>query len=119
MTLSCGCLESIKSYLIQFDVNINEDTNGKGWTALHQACRHEGQLPILKYLLDNGANIEATTIRKETPLIVAVQNGNETAVCLLLKRGANIQSINENGSTSLHLACHFGDDAVVGRPVPS
>lgn len=66
-------------------------------TPLHSlACgRHWWQIEALEYLLERGANIEATNSQGQTPLLVTVSNGDrdeswtEETVEVFLRHGAN------------------------------
>jgi len=64
------------------------------------ACS-EGNLEIVKLLLDRGACIEAKNNDGDTPLIIACSGGHLEMVKLLLDRGACIEAKNNNGDTPL------------------
>ena len=66
-----------------------------------------GQVDVVNYLLDNGANIEARDFSNRTPFLVAVCCTRQQGVpCarLLLSRGANIGSYEAYMKNCLHLA---------------
>lgn len=48
-----------------------------------------------------------------TPLHVAIRNGNEAMVRLLIRHGANLARRDNDGSTSLHYAVKSGQEAIV------
>jgi len=78
--------------------------NSLGSTPLHDAA-WAGDLPVMKELMDAGADLEAQ--HKETgstPLHYAVITNHVNAVRLLLDRGAKVGSAYFSGSTALHLA---------------
>jgi ankyrin repeat protein len=83
-------------------VNVN-DKDHNGWTALHCACWH-GHDDIAELLLDHGADIDATTGAKQTPLLCAWSELSTTK--LLLGRGSSVNAVNQNGDTALHIACY-------------
>lgn len=71
--------------------------------AIIYAARHIKPSTILKYLLDNGADIEQTYDTR-TPLIEAVEWGNLSAVTLLLERNANINAKTSTGIPAIAYA---------------
>lgn len=58
-----------------------------GYTPLHIAC-HCGQLPMVKFLLEENGDVAATTAVGYTPLHQAAQQGHCAIVNSLLDRGA-------------------------------
>ena len=74
-----------------------------GWTPLHYACA-KGQLEVSKYLIAKGATIDSLSVGDNTPLIMAVQSGNEELVALLLSKGADIRLKNSQGLTAIDIA---------------
>lgn len=59
---------------------------------LHEAARN-GDLAVLRLLLDSGTDLEARDYNRETPLHAAVLSGQADAVQLLLVRGANTEAL--------------------------
>ncbi len=58
----------------------------------------------MKYLVENGVDVNAQTIRCETPLMFANENGNLNVVQYLVENGAQVDevdSVNNDGETSL------------------
>ena len=72
-----------------------------------------GNLEIIKALVENGAEMDATNSEARTALQVASANGNMAVVAYLLETGANIHHVNEIGSTSIHMASHHGFAEIV------
>jgi uncharacterized protein len=68
---------------------------------LHEAC--SGQYEAAKWLLEQGASVNARTASGDTPLILAT--GNADIVKLLLEHGADAKAANRYGTTALHKAC--------------
>lgn len=62
--------------------------NRPGWTALHYAAA-AGALDIMHVLLEHHAYIDAESPTKVTPLMLAAREGQEEAVKLLLREGAD------------------------------
>ena len=94
-----GNLPLVKS-LIQVQ---KAQLNHIGWTPLHYACSR-GHLEVAQYLLANGAFVDAPSPGNTTPLMMAVQSGNEALVKLLLDKGADLQARNSQGFTAIDIA---------------
>jgi ankyrin repeat protein len=90
--------------LIKHKVNVNA-TDKAGATAMH--CASNGD--IIEVLLENGAAIDAQTLRGSTPLHLAASAGRSGKVGVLLKMGAMVDIRNEDGDTPLHLAADAGN----------
>ena len=86
------------------------DINVKGlnnFTPLHFAAL-EGQIAIVKYLLENGAEVNSVTNSLRTPLHVACTRDFLDIIKVLVEEGANINAQDENGDTPLHLLSKLG-----------
>lgn len=81
----------------------NAQINHIGWTPLHYACAR-GRLEIAQYLITNGAIVDALSPGNTTPLMMAVQSGNEALVKLLLDKGADLQVRNSQGFSAIDIA---------------
>jgi hypothetical protein len=77
------------------------------YSPLHTACS-SGTLcrPVLKLLLEEGANANACNKWRETPLLIAANNGHLDAVDALLKHGADPCLCSEAGWSALTFAAH-------------
>ncbi|EMR01253.1 ankyrin repeat domain-containing protein [Cesiribacter andamanensis] len=62
----------------------------QGFTALHYACR-EGAYAVVRYLLEQGADLRLTTDFGVSPLYLAAFNGHARIVYYLMHRGASPQ----------------------------
>jgi len=87
---------------------------GGGWTALHYSC-YGGHVPVVRLLLDHGADLEAPTLNdfQDRPLHVACRKGAVSVVQELLTRGANIEARNYSYSPTNHYSS-FSTDAAQG-----
>jgi len=73
-------------------------------TRLHHAARY-GRCSAIRWLLDHGANVEATTTSAGwTPLTFAVSYDLCDAAVLLLDAGARVDARDQNSCTALHRA---------------
>ena len=79
-----------------------------GWTPLHAAC-YKDNLAIVKLLLENGANPNATYYDGRTPLHIACCKNNLAIVKLLLENGTNPNAPYYDGRTPLSQACDDGN----------
>src|SRR5262245_28266526 len=79
-----GKTDVIKIFIEKgFDVNTatpNDDKN----TGLHLACEKD-RLEAIKFLTENGANIDLENYEKHTPLTIALQKDNKEIIELLMK----------------------------------
>ena len=64
--------------------------------ALH-ASIHKGHISVTDFLLSVGADVNATTNNKSTPLIMASLNGQIDVVKSLMARKANLEAQHSNG----------------------
>ena len=74
-----------------------------GWTPLHYACA-KGHFEVAQYLLMNGAAVDSLSPGDTTPLMMAVQSGNEPLIKLLLDKGADLQIRNSVGLSAIDIA---------------
>ncbi|CAD7701453.1 unnamed protein product [Ostreobium quekettii] len=77
------------------------------WQAIFWAI-HQGDLPALAGLLNNGADPDARDPHGNTPLIKAARAGLHSAVGLLCGRGADTNAQNNAGLAALHEASRNG-----------
>ncbi|KAF5974836.1 nacht ankyrin domain-containing protein [Fusarium coicis] len=94
--------------LLQAKVNVNKRDN-TGTTALHVAAETfhlsvKGN-DVLWLLLANGAKVNTQTKTfGQTPLHIAASEGSESAIWLLLSKGADPTKLDVNRRTALHCA---------------
>ena len=79
------------------------------YTPLHTACSsssNEGSVDVLKLLLKRGADPNAVNKWRETPLLIAANNGHTKAVEGLLQNNADPSLVSEAGWSALTFAAH-------------
>lgn len=78
--------------------------NAHGHTMLISACR-AGQLAVVKWLLDNGADPNVTNFKGTTPLMyaktAAFASGRCDVMDALLAAGADVDAVDNEGLTAL------------------
>ena len=83
-----------------------------GWTPLHYASSR-GHLEVAEFLIANGAIVDSMSPGNTTPLMMAVQSGNEQLIKLLLDKGADLQIRNTNGLTAIDIAVIYDKSWIV------
>uniref|UniRef100_A0A8C5I9Y9 Ankyrin-2-like n=1 Tax=Gouania willdenowi TaxID=441366 RepID=A0A8C5I9Y9_GOUWI len=83
-----------------------------GYTPLIVAC-HYGNVKMVNFLLQHGANVNAKTKNGYMPLHQAAQQGNTHIVSILLQHGAKPNTTTVNGNTALSIAKRLGYISVV------
>jgi ankyrin repeat protein len=78
-------IPTLQQYNIK-DINMIITENGE--TALHIACHH-ASIKMIKFLLNNGANVNQQNKSDYTPLHIACAYGRKTIISFLLFYGAN------------------------------
>ena len=66
----------------------------------------------MNYLIDKGADVDKRYVGGATPLICATQYGSETAIKVLLDRGADRRAEDRYGETALDTALNDGNDSL-------
>lgn len=83
-----------------------------GATLLHIAAQ-QGQIPVMRVLIERQADLNAKDMVGRTPLHYALMVGKRPAVQLLLEKGADIHIQAEEGMTCLHSATMSNDPVLV------
>ena len=88
-------------------IDAGADVNEKGmgdYTALHYAAQL-GNTEMAKLFIEKGANVNSLAVDHSTPLMMAVQTGQNTDMArLLIANGANVSLKKTSGQTALDLA---------------
>lgn len=90
------------------------DLNLSGWTPLIYAATG-GHDDVARYLLGEGAKIDAQSPNGTTALMMAVREGRFTTAELLIASGADVNRRNQDGASALDWAKRSGDKALVAR----
>ena len=72
--------------LVEAGADINIQSGELKWTPIMKAS-HNGNIDIVRYLLDHGADIELTDVDGDTSLDLAILRNN-TAIIKLLKESS-------------------------------
>lgn len=86
----------------------------EGWAPLHYAASGAA-VDVVRWLLDQGAPIDAPSPNRSTPLMMAARYGASESVDLLLARGADPRPRNERGLSAADFARSAGRDAMADR----
>jgi hypothetical protein len=102
-----------KIHIVEKKLNVGVNVNlldDNGCTPLHFAvsCCHSLSLPILRLLIQRGANINQKNRNHQTPLHEAACSGNKEATHILLQQGANLTITNCWGRTPSQEADYWG-----------
>ena len=103
-----GDAKSVKVCLDQ-GASVNCQFKDDLYTPLHTACSSgttAGSMEVLNLLLQEGADGNACNKWRESPLLIAANNGHRAAVEALLKHGANPSLCSEAGWSALTFAAH-------------
>ena len=85
-----------------------KDKSPHEWTALHYSCNNGNEM-ITQRLLEKDLSGKATTLRKETPLLLAVKAGHLAIIELLLRnKAAALSTKDGDGQEPLHHAIRMG-----------
>ena len=105
-----GMIEVVLSREPELDA---QSTNG--WTAVMIAAA-KGFKDSMQQLFAAGADINLPDVYQWTPLMRAIDNRHSSVVSYLLSLPViEVNQVNENGSTALHIAAQAGDEAAVAK----
>ena len=86
---------------------LNAKTQHRRETALHYLAT-ENHLEGVRFLLEQGAEVDTVASANDTPLMTAAQLGYPDMCRLLLAAGANVKAADESEDTVLHHASQSG-----------
>ena len=89
------------SLLLSHGAHVNPDVNVSSSAPLHQACKSD-DLRMVRFLLDQGADINLRNCYKTTPLMYAVKYGSLELVSLVLAHKPNLATLSFIGTSALH-----------------
>lgn len=99
---SKGDLAAVKEKVEQ-DPDLVRQTKGGGLTPLHYAAQN-GQIKVIDYLVEHGAEVDTRTTRGRTSLHEAANYSWPEAVERLIALGADVHARDYFNSTPLHIA---------------
>lgn len=92
--------------------DINLAKRGFRTTPLLSAAE-KGHYPVVKWLLQNRANVNLANENMYTPLMSAVQRTHTDVVHLLIQYGARINDLSKAGNSALWIASGLGFEGLV------
>lgn len=95
-----------------------QDAAGDGLAHLatrNGSAKNYHHYPVLRYVLDHGADPNALNNKQENPVFDAVRGHDTVALEVLAHRGAKMDGINNRQETPLMLAKQAGHSYVVGQ----
>jgi hypothetical protein len=105
-------MEGIGDYRITVQPDTSASLEGDRSFNLIRAADN-GQLEIVKFLVEKGVDVDAATVEGVTPLMYASQNGYTEIMEYLIGHGADVNATPDNGVTPLLGAVRMGHyDAV-------
>ncbi|WP_021166582.1 Ankyrin repeat protein [Sporomusa ovata DSM 2662] len=104
--------KGITTLFLQAGMGPDSYRKADGFTPLHAASAY-GRTPIVRLLLDQGADINARDKDGQTALMKAVWNSHANVVTVLLQRGANITVNDGKGNNSVSMAIIKNDRRVL------
>jgi ankyrin repeat protein len=107
-----GTVKDVRDFVEQNPNMVNAKDND-GWTPLHFAALSSTSVEILEYLVSQGANINAKSMRtlrmsEVTPLHVAIIKRNIEFAKFLISANADVNAISETAGTPLYTAAIMG-----------
>lgn len=90
-----------------------EDLGGRDNNSPLGIAADRADLKIMQMLIDAGANLNHRNIHQDTPLLLAILDGEEREpVQLLIRSGADVNAQNVHGATALIWAVRENDPAI-------
>ncbi|KAL2316318.1 Palmitoyltransferase akr1 [Schizosaccharomyces pombe] len=112
LAASQGELDTVKNLISSEKIDVNATDEG-GATALHWAALNQ-QIPICKFLLEHGADVNAIGgDLQAAPIHWAAKRGSVKTVHYLVQHGADPLLKDKQGFNCLHLAVHAASPLLV------
>ena len=103
----------LASMLIHAGANLRAATRVNGYTPLMMAAR-AGHAPVMRLLIERGANPKTASVAGTTPLMLAAAAGSADAARVLLDAGAEVNATESaRGQTALMFAAAYNRVAVI------
>lgn len=97
---AAGHLNVVRTLISKHNAYVNSTTKTKS-TPLRAAC-YDGHLDIVKFLIENGADIEIANRHGHTCLMIACYKGHLEIARFLIECGADVNRKSVKGNTALH-----------------
>lgn len=108
--------EAVVRLLVESGAKVDRTAEEKRRTPLMIAARGSDGLDIVRFLVDNGANVKARDYKGKTVLMHALVSNRVEVVRLLIERGAKVNRPDRNdGRTPLMHAALVGSDSEIVR----
>ena len=107
-----GCLKDVRKMVEAEGVDVNVNINCNGSTPLHLVAE-SGNLPVVQYLCEQGADKEVMSNDGWTPLHRAAADGHLSVVQYLCEQGADQKARDLFGFTPMDVAAQFNQPPVV------
>ena len=98
--------------LLKKDPALVNKTHAQGGTFINCSIT-AGDIKMMNYLLDHGANPDGNAECGTTGLQLSVTNMNLKMAEVLISRGANVNKVNEDGKSILDQAQKIGNAAII------
>ncbi|MFV0948936.1 ankyrin repeat domain-containing protein [Wolbachia endosymbiont of Nasonia giraulti] len=102
-----------ENFDINYEFSYNDYYNKKELTLLHVAFLDNQENVVKALLAAQGIDVNLQNQSQETPLHLAIKEGNEKIVEALLNKGADVNLRDKSESTPLHLAIKKGNENIV------
>ncbi|KAJ0306120.1 hypothetical protein Brms1b_010533 [Colletotrichum noveboracense] len=110
--VKCSAADILRFLIKDCGNSIHMKKVGDDQTLLHVACETIDSPEIVSFLIESGLDVNSLGASK-TPLHLAAARAKIDSMLELLKYGADINMLNQNGDAPLHLAAQNGSDTAV------